>query len=314
MKHILHTTMAAVLLMRFGVCTAFATVRSLNEKTDLTLNTSCELKKSKNKVNAETKIRFAAYNVLFGLWAKPKSIGEIFRHYDLDVICFNEVPDGDWTARVGRVLGMDHVHVGKVSSANHRNKYKSILCRFPLFDKREVIINAKGWKPASLVSAKANIRGVPLMIHSTHIPGRPEEEGSAAAFIAEKLISSSPSENLFVLGDFNNHFDRGALKSFNKVGLKPIWKELTIDTAKASTHKHIESGNESGVIDHIFFRTKSLKASVTGGGIINNAYNNPETELKMNRYKKEWVKYGKPLSDHRPIWAEFIFSINNGNK
>tara|TARA_Y100001934_G_scaffold171503_1_gene203518 strand:+ start:1079 stop:1444 length:366 start_codon:yes stop_codon:yes gene_type:complete len=121
------------------------------------------------------------------------------------------VPDSDWTARVGRVLGINQVHVGKVSSANHRDKYKSILCRFPLYDKDELVVNGNGWKPASLVSAKANIRGVPIMIHSTHIPGRPEEEGSAAAFIAEKLISSSPSENLFVLGDFNNHFDRCAL-------------------------------------------------------------------------------------------------------
>ena len=311
MKHILLTTIAAALLMRCGVCTAFATVRSLNEKTDLALNASCELKKSKNKVNTETKIRFAAYNVLFGLWAKPKSIGEIFRHYDLDVICFNEVPDGDWTARVGRVLGMDHVHVGKVSSANHRNKYKSILCRFPLFDKREVIINAKGWKPASLVSAKSNINGVPLMIYSTHIPGQPEVEESAAAFIAENLISNSASENLFILGDFNNHLNEGALKSFNKVGVKSIWKELQIDTAKISTHKHIESGNESGVIDHIFFRAKNSKVNVTRGGVISNAYNSPEAELQMNRYKREWLKYGKPLSDHRPVWAEFIFSADS---
>ena len=102
------------------------------------------------------------------------------------------------------------------------------------------------------------------------------------------------------------------LEKISKLG--KTYQELTIDTAKVSTHKHIESGNESGVIDHIFFRTKTLKANVTEGGIINNAYNNPETELKMNRYKKEWVKYGKPLSDHRPIWAEFIFSTNNGKK
>jgi endonuclease/exonuclease/phosphatase family metal-dependent hydrolase len=238
----------------------------------------------------------------------------MFKQYDLDVICFNEVPNGDWTARVGRVLGMDHVHVGKVSSANHRNKYKSILCRFPLFDKREVTINAKGWKPASLVSAKANIKGVPLMIYSTHIPGQLEAEGSAAAFIAENLISSSASENLFILGDFNNHLNEGALKSFNKVGVKSIWKELPIDTLKISTHKHIESGNESGVIDHIFFRAKTSEVNVTRGGIISSAYNSPEAELQMKRYKKEWLKYGKPLSDHRPIWAEFIFSADNSKK
>ena len=314
MKHLLTTTIATLILTGCASFKTLAAERLLNKKIDTPSKPSFEKEKTKNKENLEVKIRFAAYNVLFGLWAKPESIGEMLKQYNLDVVCFNEVPDGDWTASVGRVLGMDYIHVGKVSSANHSDKYKSILCRFPLYDKEEEVINANGWKPASLVSAKANIRGVPLMIHSTHIPGRPEAEGSAAAFIAEKLISNSSSENLFVLGDFNNHFDRGALKSFNKVGLKSIWKELAIDTAKASTHKHIESGNESGVIDHIFFRTKTLKTNVTGGGIINNAYNNPETELQMNRYKKEWIKYGKPLSDHRPIWAEFIFRNDNAKK
>jgi len=316
MKHLLIKTIAAVLLVIYGACTAFATARSLNEKTDLPIKTSLELKELKNKENTEakTRIRFAAYNVLFGLWAKPKSIGEMFKQYDLDVICFNEVPNGDWTARVGRVLGMDHVHVGEISSANHRNKYKSILCRFPLYDKSEVEINAKGWKPASLVSAKAKIKGVPLMIYSTHIPGQLEVEGSAAAFIAENLISGSASENLFILGDFNNHLNEGALKSFNKAGVKSIWKELPIDTVKISTHKHIESGNESGVIDHIFFRTKTSKVNVTRGGVISSAYNSPEVELQMNRYKNEWLKYGKPLSDHRPIWAEFIFPADNSER
>ena len=309
MKHLLLTTMAAVMLVGWGAYTSFASLRPLNEKINLSSKTSFEQGELKNKVNIEAKtgIRFATYNVLFGLWAKPQSIGEMFKEYDLDVICFNEVPNGDWTARVGQVLGMEHVHVGKISSANHMNKYKSILCRFPLFDKGEVVINAKGWKPASLVSAKANIRGVPLMIYSTHIPGQLEIEGSAAAFITKNLLSIPTSENLFILGDFNNLLNEGALKPFNEVGVKSIWKELSIDSAKFSTHKHIESGKESGVIDHIFFKTKTLKVSVTSGGIIYNAHNPPEAELQMNRYKKEWVKYGKPLSDHRPIWAEFMF-------
>ena len=316
MKILLLTTTAAVMLVGCGAYTSFASLRPLNEKINLSSKTSFEQGELKNKVNIEAKIgiRFAAYNVLFGLWAKPQSIGEMFKEYDLDVICFNEVPNGDWTARVGQVLGMEHVHVGKISSANHMNKYKSILCRFPLFDKGEVVINAKGWKPASLVSAKANIRGVPLTIYSTHIPGQLEVEESAAAFIAENLISSFASENLFILGDFNNHLNEGALKSFNKIGVKSIWEELPIDTVKISTHKHIESGNESGVIDHIFFKTKTLKVSVTRGGVINSAHNNPEAEFQMNRYKKEWVKYGKPLSDHRPIWAEFMFHADNSKR
>ena len=77
-------------------------------------------------------VRVAAYNVEFGENATPEQIGEMFKPYNLDIIGFNEVPDGDWTARVGKVLGMKHVYVGKISSANHKDKYKSILSRTPL--------------------------------------------------------------------------------------------------------------------------------------------------------------------------------------
>ena len=56
--------------------------------------------------------RVAAYNVEFGKNASPEEIGKMFKPYDLDIIGFNEVPDGDWTARVGKVLGMKHVYVG----------------------------------------------------------------------------------------------------------------------------------------------------------------------------------------------------------
>ena len=287
------TTIAVMLLLVFGVGDV-----SSNEHAS---------KEQKRSLAADTKIRFAAYNVLFGLWTKPESVGKMFKQYDLDVICFNEVPQGDWTLRVGRELGMEHAYVGKVSSANHKDKYKSILCRFPLRDKSEIVINAKGWKPASIVSAMTKINGVPLKLYSTHIPGQPAVEKSAASFISEILINDSESENLFVLGDFNNHLYQGALKAFEEAGMKSIWHGLSIDTANISTHKHIESGNESGVIDHIFYRIKNSRVKVTKGGIIDGAFNPPEEKINMNRYKKEWIKYGKPLSDHRPIWAEFIF-------
>jgi len=305
MKRTVVTTIAAALLMGCQVSQYFSTTGSQMEKSGVFSKTSIHQRNV--EIQKKTQIRFAAYNVLFGLWAQPESIGQMFKPYNLDVICFNEVPDGDWTARVGRVLGMHHVHVGKVSSANHKNKYKSILCRFPLFDKGEVEINAKGWKPASLVSAKTNIKGVPLMLYSTHIPGQPEVQKSAAVYIAENVIRGSMHDNLIILGDLNNQLDKGALKSIKTVGMKSIWKELAIDTAKISTHKHIETGNESGVIDHIFFRSRTFAIEVTNGGIIDSAFNNPEEEIQMTRYKTEWLKYGKPLSDHRPIWAEFIF-------
>ncbi|MDE0577505.1 MAG: hypothetical protein OSB39_11205, partial [Opitutales bacterium] len=76
-------------------------------------------------------VRVAAYNVEFGKNATPEEIGGMFKPYNLDIIGFNEVPDGDWTARVGKVLGMQYSYVGKISSANHKDKYKSILSRTP---------------------------------------------------------------------------------------------------------------------------------------------------------------------------------------
>ena len=286
--------------------------RILNEKvsaSSIVSSANNDYAKNKNKGNlsANTKIRFATYNVLFGLWAKPESVGKMFKPYNLDVICFNEVPHGNWTLRVGSELGMKHVHVGKVSSANHKDKYKSILSRFPLLDKSEVVFDSKGWKPASVVTARTNIKGVPLTLYSTHIPGQPDVENSAASFIAKKMLSNSHDDNLFVLGDFNNLLFEGALKAFKEAGMKSIWRGLSINTDGISTHRHIESGNESGVIDHIFYRSTKNKVKVTNGGVIEKAYNPAKEEIEMDRYKKEWLKYGKPLSDHRPIWAEFTF-------
>ena len=289
-----------------------ASERSLKEKVPApsivsSANNDYASNKNKGNLSANTKIRFATYNVLFGLWAKPESVGKMFKPYNLDVICFNEVPHGNWTLRVGRELGMKHVHVGKVSSANHKDKYKSILSRFPLRDKSEVAFDSKGWKPASVVTARTNIKGVLLTLYSTHIPGQPDVENSAASFIAKKMLSNSHDDNLFVLGDFNNLLFEGALKAFKEAGMKSIWHGLSINTDSISTHRHIESGNESGVIDHIFYRSTKNKVKVTNGGVIEKAYNSAEQEIEMDRYKKEWLKYGKPLSDHRPIWAEFTF-------
>ena len=109
------------------------------------------------------KVRVAAYNVEFGENTTPEEVGKMFKPYNFDIIGFNEVPDGDWTARVGKVLGMDHSYVGKISSANHKDKYKSILSRTPLQDTVEHELRVKrGWNPASTVRAVTEIDGISI--------------------------------------------------------------------------------------------------------------------------------------------------------
>ncbi len=256
-----------------------------------------------------TQVRLAAYNVLFGIWADPERIGEMFKPYDLDVIGFSEVPDGDWTARVGRVLGMEHAYVGKISSANHKDKFKSILSRTPLANPHEIeMAGHEGWSPASLVGAETVVRGSPILVYSTHLPGRPSPEGSAAEFIAQSVIPKATEkvENLVILGDLNNLPGDATLKRIEAAGMRSMWGDLGVDTAKLSTHRHIESGAESGVIDHIFFTTAS-KAKAIEGGVLYNAFNPPGTDKEMPNYKAAWKQYGKPLSDHRPVWAVLEF-------
>ena len=107
-------------------------------------------------------IRVASYNVEFSRSATPEQVGNMFKPYKLDIIGFNEAPDGDWTARVGKVLGMKYSFVGKISSANHKDKYKTILSRTPLKDTEEHKLTGVGWNPASVVRATTKIHGVPV--------------------------------------------------------------------------------------------------------------------------------------------------------
>jgi endonuclease/exonuclease/phosphatase family metal-dependent hydrolase len=117
-------------------------------------------------------VRVAAYNVEFGRSTSPEQVGKMFKPYNLDIIGFNEVPDGDWTARVGKILGMKHSYVGKISSANHKDKYKSILSRTPFEATAEHELSVKrkrSWNPASVVQAVTKIDGAEVAIYSLHI-------------------------------------------------------------------------------------------------------------------------------------------------
>ena len=108
------------------------------------------------------------------------------------------------------------------------------------------------------------------------------------------------------MGDFNNHLGDAPLNLLEAKGMRSTWSNLNIDVTQKSTHQHIETGTESGVIDHIYYNT-TMNAKVLDGGIIVDANNPPNEEKTMPRYKAEWEKYNKPLSDHRPVWTTIIW-------
>ena len=116
------------------------------------------------------KLRVVAYNVACGQWATPEQIAEVLKPLNPDIVLLNEVPKADqgkdvkdWSRRLAEQLGLKHVHVGTVSSANHKSprwgdvtgnyggKYKSILSRTPLSESKEFLVEGSGWKRASAV-------------------------------------------------------------------------------------------------------------------------------------------------------------------
>ena len=229
-------------------------------------------------------VRVASYNVEFSRSATPEQIGEMFKPYNLDIIGFDEAPDGDWTARVGKLLGMHHSFVGKISSANHKDKYKTILSRTPLEDTKEYKLTGRGWNPASAVRAVTKIGGVAFAFYSLHICKSDATNGHAHD-LATKVLSKEITERVIVVGDFNNNIGDAAMETVEGAGFRPTWKDLQIDVTKEFTYNAQNPEKNLGVIDHIFFNTLA-GARATDGGII---------ELET------------PLSDHKPIWAEIVF-------
>ena len=235
-------------------------------------------------------VRVAAYNVEFGKNASPEEIGKMFKPYDLDIIGFNEVPDGDWTARVGKVLSMKHTYVGKISSANHKDKYKSILSRTTLQDTIEHELSVqrrRSWNPASVVQAVTQIEGIPISFYSIHICRSTDSQKTGHAYrLANEILPKDKTDRIILLGDFNNEMGDNALQVIEKAGMRATWEDLKIDFPKGFTYNALKPKQPNlGVIDHIFYNTKS-RANVKEGGII---------ELQ------------KPLSDHKPVWAEITF-------
>jgi len=235
-------------------------------------------------------VRVAAYNVEFGKNATPEQIGEMFKPYNLDIIGFNEVPDGDWTARVGKVLGMHHSYVGKISSANHKDKYKSILSRTPLeatVEHELSVERRRSWNPSSVVRAVTQIDGIPISFYSLHICRSGKSDGHAYK-IAKEVLPKDKIDRVILLGDFNNQMGDDAIRTIEEAGMRATWADLKIDVSKEFTYNALDSKKNHGVIDHIFYNTGS-RASARDGGII---------ELK------------KALSDHKPVWAEIAFPKN----
>ena len=254
-----------------------------------------------------TKLRVLAYNVACGQWATPEQIAEVLKPLNPDIVLLSEVPKAnrgkkvkDWSHRLGDALGLGHVRVGMVSSANHKaptwgdvtgnygGKFKSVLSRTPLTEGKDFLPEGSGWARASAFRVETEINGRKFALYSLHLPGfahhkrQPTElaawEGSKQKTLADHINAEKKSFDVIVGGDFNEWTDGLVMQS--------LLKETKMKNA-----------TQEKSIDHILYSTRSsIKLLETGRDW------GPKNQNKDNK-KAEGC-----LSDHPWVWCELEIS------
>ncbi len=253
---------------------------------------SCGKKTGSKSVPSDkaNQVKLAAYNVEYSKNASASEIGEALKGYNFDVICFSEAPGGDWTKEVGSILGLNHIVVGKYSTAGHEDKYKTIASRTPLFHPEEVLM-ADTLHTATRAQTKIN--DTEFTIYSVHFPfgwrdqAHIDETTNKVQTFVNYLKERQNKELAIVAGDFNFipiHKDsiNAYHKMFIDINLDVHWKALGIDCTKRNTYNALvpEDHGNGEVIDHIMY--------------------NPS---KMNVLDGNIIEMEKPLSDHKPVWG-----------
>ncbi len=235
-------------------------------------------------------LKVAAYNVEYSDKGTAEEIGQLLKPHNFDVVCFSEAPGGDWTKKVGEVMGLNHVVVGKYSTAGHKDKYKTIASKTPLMDYEEVLMADT---LHTVTRATTKVKGKEIAIYAVHFPFGwrdqahiDETTGKVTAFV-NYLKERQSDEISIVMGDFNfvlstEDYESPYYEMFKDIGMGVSWRDLNIDVKPLGTMVKFEPGSRptGRVIDHIMYNTKKVKA--LDGQII---------EME------------KPLSDHKPVWA-----------
>lgn len=241
-----------------------------------------------SKASNDQTLSVVAYNVQFGDRAIPEDFAKELAPLKPDVVLLNEVPGGDWTQSLAKHLGLEHSYLGKTSSANHKDKYRSVISRTPIENPSEILLKGRGWNPASTVRVETVINGKRFALYSLHISGfhrsSTDYEGTQANDLFRRVLAEEKLEHVIVGGDFNDTMTAPVIAENRKrAGYRASWDDLDIDLSKL---KSCDTTREFslGVIDHIFYRNSGVMRAVDGRLLI--------------------AEDRKPLSDHWAVWAK----------
>lgn len=205
-------------------------------------------------------LRLVSYNVLFGDRASPEAFARYLVPHQPDVIAFCEVPASPWTEQVGTVLGMPYSFTGRISTAGHVDKYKSLLSRFPLLDTHEVAIRGSRWgENCSMVLGRITLSGSPITLVSLHIPRNPGLLDTGVESIT-RYLTESVHTPVVLMGDFNATPDHPVLSHLACHGLVSMWQSLEQPVSSMEFP-------EAGVIDHVVYAPAERFTVLQGGTV-----------------------------------------------
>lgn len=262
---------------------------------------SCKKTSSGEKekvLDKPVQLKVAAYNVQVSRNATAGEIGQALKTFNFDIVCFSEAPGGKWTKEIADILGLDHVVLGRYTTAGHKDKFKTIASGTPLYSYEEVLMADT---LHTVTRARTKIGSTEITIYAVHFPHGwrdqahiDETTGKITAFV-DYLKERQNDEISLIMGDFNfiptyaekindpypekrnQYYDM-----FVNIGLDVSWKELGIDITKQNTHNAFkpEDIGSGKVIDQIMY--------------------NPE---KVRAVDGQIIEMRKPLADHKPVWA-----------
>lgn len=244
-------------------------------------------------INSETtpvSLHVLAYNVEYSTRATAEEIGAALKTHNPDVVCFSEAPGGDWTERVAKEMGLEHVVVGRYSTAGHVDKYKTIVSRTPLYDYEEILMADT---LHTVTKATTQIEGYEFTVYAVHFPfgwrdqAHIDETTNKIEVFVEQLRDRKAEEPYqLLMGDFNFILPTETVESpyyemFVNEGFDIAWNELGIGVSGLTTMVDEEGQHEGGqVIDHIMYDTSKVSAVYA-----------------------EIIEMERPLSDHKPVSA-----------
>lgn len=250
------------------------------------------------QVNQEDslQIKVASYNVEYSTKGSATEIGKMLAPYNFDIVCFSEAPGGDWTKEVAEVMGLDHVVIGRYSTAGHDDKYKTIASRTPLYGYEEILMADT---LHTVTKASTKIDGQEIAIYSVHFPfgwrdqAHIDETTSKVKAFVDYLKDKKSNEAIpVIMGDFNFTLSNTSYISpyyemFVEIGFDASWPDLGIDVSQLGTMVKFnpEENNRGKVIDHIMYNSTNTRA-----------------------LEGQIIEMENPLSDHKPVWA--LLQIN----